>query len=49
MEVFKEFNHFDIFLHIDVLEIFNFNYTKEKTTLFSMHGEFHQNGEIPLV
>jgi len=34
---FNEFYHFDIFLHIDVLEIFNFNHTKVNTILSSMH------------
>jgi len=36
MEVLNELHHFDIFLHIDVLEIFNFNHTKVKITLSSM-------------
>jgi len=38
MEVFNELYHFDIFLHIDVLGIFNFNRTKVKTTLSNMDG-----------
>jgi len=29
MEIFNELFHFDIFLHMDVLEIFNFNHTKK--------------------
>jgi len=38
MEVFNELYHFDISLHIDVLEIFNSNREKVKTTLFGMDG-----------
>jgi len=27
MDIFNELSHFDIFLHMDVLEFFNFNHT----------------------
>jgi len=36
-KVSNELSHFDIFLHVDVLEIFNFNYTKVITILPSMY------------
>jgi len=38
MEVFNELSHFDIFLHITMLEIYNFNHTKVKITLSSLNG-----------
>jgi len=38
MEVFNEVYCFDMFLRIDVLEVFNFDCTKVKTTLSSMDG-----------
>jgi len=38
MEVINELSHFNIFLHMDVFENFNFNRTKAKTTLSRMHG-----------
>jgi len=37
MDILNELYHFDNFLHMNVLEIFNFNYTKVETTLSSMH------------
>jgi len=37
IDFFYELSYFDIFLHMDVLETFNFNFTKVKTTLSRMH------------
>jgi len=36
MDIFNESSYFDIFLHVDVLEIFNFDYTKIKTTILCL-------------
>jgi len=39
MDVFNEFSHSNIFLHMDELEIFNFNHkNKDCGTLSSVHG-----------
>jgi len=38
MDIFNELSFFDIFLHMDLLEIFNFNRLKVKTTLSNMRG-----------
>jgi len=46
IEVFNELSHFDIFLHRDVLEIFNFNQTKVKTNLSIIHGINFENIDV---
>jgi len=38
VDILNELSHFDVFSHMDVLEIFTFNSTNVKTTLSSMHG-----------